>query len=202
MQHPKLLTRGTLARAPLLSGIALAAAGPALGADATVSDAFDRLDADRNGSLSQRELDVDTSLRGSFATLDTNRDQRISGSEFRGSVSTTPGDPLTFDALDTNRDGRLTETELATTPGRSLDWFDSNRDGRVSRDEYDRGASAAPAPDAGGMDERRPATPRPDAGGTTRSPTGTGERDPGTSRDLGTSRDGPAGDAGSSPTTP
>ena len=71
--------------------------------------------------------------------LDTNRDGRLTRSEWSGSAAV-------FDALDTNRDGVLTRAEAVGSDERQAGGefrsADLNRDGFVSRDEWPWNAAA------------------------------------------------------------
>ena len=77
------------------------------------AQAFDWLDRDNNNVISRQEMGVEASsaagtstANDTFATLDTNRDQRLSINEWVWSRRS-------FDQRDTNRDGVLTRAEMA-----------------------------------------------------------------------------------------
>jgi Ca2+-binding EF-hand superfamily protein len=75
-----------------------------------------------------------------YSQYDTNRDGRITRSEF-------PADPAWFDRADRNRDGVLTRSEAETfarsvNPETELRQLGVNRDGMVSRGEWRGDATA------------------------------------------------------------
>lgn len=112
--------------------------------------AFDRLDLDRDGVLTPRELrrGSDTSVDGAFERLDRDRNGIITRAEW-------PADrDALFERLDRNRDGVLTRAEVQgvrDSRGRDNDddWdrdddergmrfrgMDRNGDGRITRREW------------------------------------------------------------------
>jgi hypothetical protein len=75
------------------------------------AQAFDWLDRDNNDVISRQEMGVGTPAGSdSFASLDANRDQRLTVDEWVWSRRS-------FDQRDTNGDGALTRAELAASPG-------------------------------------------------------------------------------------
>ena len=84
--------------------------------------AFDALDANRNGVLSHGEF-IARGQDGEFASLDTNRDNRIARNEWRG-------DRGAFDRLDVNRNNVLSLVEFSARGD------DSNDDGLITRNEW------------------------------------------------------------------
>ena len=120
---------------------------------------FDRLDANRDGRISQDEwrydyqmfrradqnndnilsrreflnADTDMDREDNFDNLDANNDGRIERSEWHSSVDA-------FRWLDRNGDGVLSRTEVVGDgPTRETDRFDAidtNNDGRITRDEW------------------------------------------------------------------
>jgi hypothetical protein len=116
------------------------------------------LDLDQNGELSADEI---ARASASLATLDKNKDGKLTEEELRPIVEGGPGGPgggpapgpatheivdrlMEFDA---NKDGRLTRVEA---PGRLKGIFeraDTNKDGALTRDELTKYAeSLAPRP--------------------------------------------------------
>ena len=119
---------------------------------------FDKLDQDKDGSLTAEELGGFPRALGNdearpprngpgflpnFANLDANSDKKVSRDEWQGP-------PPMFDRIDANRDGGIDETEWSAARGRLprggppafgerfLSFFDSNADRKVSRDEFAR----------------------------------------------------------------
>jgi len=90
---------------------------------------------------------------GAFNRIDTNRDNRISRTEFDNtSLDNDYGyrndnngydDRAAFNSVDTNRDGWVTRTEWRSGNA-SFDRIDTNNDNRISRFEFDNGASGNP----------------------------------------------------------
>jgi hypothetical protein len=103
-------------------------------------DVFDRLDVDRDGSLSDAEAGADAGLLARFAQIDVDDDRRLSSEEYAAAMAPR-AQPLQgappFETLDSDRSGSLTADELmAPGAGRSLLDLDVDRDGRVSAEEY------------------------------------------------------------------
>jgi len=74
---------------------------------------FDKLDRDRDGTLTGRELRGSLSAR-EFTAADTDKDGTISKDEYLAVVEQR------FKAADTDNDGTLTRRELRTKTGRQL----------------------------------------------------------------------------------
>lgn len=98
-------------------------------------ESFRRADHNNDGVLSRSEflttdlLDDDRGER--FVDLDSDRDGRLSRSEWHGSARL-------FDALDANRDGLVTRAEMIGTelPPELFSSVDVNRDGAIAKNEW------------------------------------------------------------------
>ena len=133
--------------------------------EARVRDMFARVDANRDGFVTQAEAQA---FRGAaragrqenrgersearFARLDANRDGSISRDEFfaragrgdraeRGERRGQRGGMMAglsgkrFERIDADRDGRVSLAEVTTQRLRAFDRADANRDGRLTREE-------------------------------------------------------------------
>jgi hypothetical protein len=112
---------------------------------------FRRADHNGDGVLTQREFlgeaanDAEgadggyasTGTDAQFLDLDTNRDDRVSRSEWRS-------DRASFDRLDENRDGYLTRAEMAAPDTQAVDFssLDRDRNGVISRGEWLQSAAS------------------------------------------------------------
>ena len=100
-------------------------------------DAFDRLDRNDDGFLSRAELDqpvLPATREQRFATLDVNRDGRLTTSEWRGGTEA-------FARLDANHDGAIARAEFLNPPTSlsRLELFfrwDHDDNGTLSRSEW------------------------------------------------------------------
>jgi Ca2+-binding EF-hand superfamily protein len=100
-------------------------------------DRFEYLDADQNGRI---ELDEWHATRQEFNRLDRNRDGTLSRAEL-GVADSTLGQPESFASLDVNRNGLISFNEWHWSRS-SFDRRDTNSDGAISRNEYIGGSSA------------------------------------------------------------
>jgi Ca2+-binding EF-hand superfamily protein len=93
---------------------------------------FDRLDANRDGSISRAEFTAAPALR------EQRHVARSGGKGERGMERSARGMGLRghmFDMADANRDGRVTMAEATAAAYRHFDMADANRDGQITRDE-------------------------------------------------------------------
>jgi Ca2+-binding EF-hand superfamily protein len=105
-------------------------------------DAFKRIDANGDGSMSAAELaaaDVGVARRkldAQFGKLDTNKDGQLSKAEFLAAspqpAALVPGMSKTIAALDKNKDGKVTPDEFRAPQLALFDRIDTNKDGVVS----------------------------------------------------------------------
>jgi Ca2+-binding EF-hand superfamily protein len=130
--------------------------------EARVDAGFARVDADRDGFVTQDEVRAAAEARrgrrgeargarreqngerraAAFARLDANRDGVISRAEFDNRPAMAPGDRAERRALRAGRGGGQGGGMFARFGGRAFAAADANRDGRVSREEARSGALA------------------------------------------------------------
>src|SRR5689334_12337295 len=99
----------------LCSAPLIAAAHPRAGGGGP--ERFEQLDADKNGSVSQSELQA--SIARHFGELDQNKDGRVTQQEaeaFHASKRAEHGQKR-FAEHDADHDGRLSKKEMANLPG-------------------------------------------------------------------------------------
>jgi Ca2+-binding EF-hand superfamily protein len=119
---------------------AVAACSPI--APRTVRSPFATLDSDRDGRISRDEF-VAFMTREGFARLDTDRNGAITWDEWR-TFDTTPDARRNFEALDTNHDERISPEEWTYNLGpsgvalRLFTGFDLDRDEALSQHEFDQ----------------------------------------------------------------
>jgi hypothetical protein len=104
---------------------------------------FSDLDRDRNGVLTRPEMDVPL---GRWASLDRNRDSRLTRSELKLAYLRGSGRPRALRGLsgrwarwDTNRDARVTRAEAVRGAELHFERRDGNGDGVLTRREVDAG---------------------------------------------------------------
>ena len=96
---------------------------------------FKTVDADEDGKVAQAE--IDKALADRMARYDTNKDGKLSLTEFEG-VWLELSRPLMvrgFQRLDPDGDSAITEDELASRFGRIVERFDRNGDGVLTRQD-------------------------------------------------------------------
>lgn len=102
------------------------------------SSAIDRLDANGDGAVSRQEFRI--ARAADFRRLDADRDGTLTEAEFLGRGA-DPESPVTrrrrarFAALDADGDGRVTQPEYFEFGARQFRGRDANGDGRISPDE-------------------------------------------------------------------
>ncbi len=128
-------------------------------AQARVKALFDRMDADRNGTVTSEEAVANRAARRAemrnrrFEMLDTNNDGSISKAEFdqtgtmrggmgrRGAMAGGRGKNRRVGQggmgrhFDTNGDGTVSETEMTAATMARFDMIDANKDGTVTPEE-------------------------------------------------------------------
>jgi Ca2+-binding EF-hand superfamily protein len=121
--------------------------------DDDIVEDFDSLDYDRTGRI---ERDEWNGTRPAFNRLDTNRDGTLSRAELNaGTRAIRTADD--FSSLDRNNNGVISIGEWRTTHGNFID-YDRNRDGVVSRSEYGAADNRGVLDDAVVVDSRQPWT--------------------------------------------
>jgi Ca2+-binding EF-hand superfamily protein len=144
MNSPRFLSRSCLVAATLVfaaSNVALAAPGDPRathGRHAMQAALFDRIDADRDGSISRAEFDAMTARR--FARIDADGDGTISLDEMLAWHGLRHEDRVRarFARLDADGDGRISVDEMAAAADRRFARMDRDGDGTISREEFGR----------------------------------------------------------------
>jgi hypothetical protein len=95
--------------------------------------AFERLDSNRDGSISRQEWDAGRAARQQRMAA---RGERAPGARRIGGMRMGGGfGGRMFEMADANKDGRVTLAEAQAAALRHFDTVDSNRDGRITPDE-------------------------------------------------------------------
>ena len=119
---------------------------------------FNRLDTNKDGSISREEAAAAPDIIVIFPALDTNSDNQVSQGEWNaynwasappsssagasaatgpGSVA-MPGSAAMFNRLDTNKDGMISREEASVSPGVVVIFtqVDANSDNQISKGEW------------------------------------------------------------------
>lgn len=136
----KLLSAAIAATLVLTSAAALQAA-PEGAVDRTAVDrtkaretAFNRMDTNKDGSLSREEMNAAATRRA--ARLDADKDGKVSRAEFVSVGKATAKREARFTKLDKAGVGTLPLERFVAVHLRRLDRMDANKDGVISRAEY------------------------------------------------------------------
>jgi hypothetical protein len=113
---------------------------------------FNRLDTNKNGSISREEAAAAPDIIVIFPVLDTNSDNQVSQGEWNAynwaaapasssagaSAAGGPGSAAMFNRLDTNSDGMISQEEAAASPGVVVIFteVDTNKDNQLSKSEW------------------------------------------------------------------
>lgn len=103
------------------------------------------VDTDRDGKITQAEIDAAVNAR--FARFDTDQNGRLSLEEFAALWAdlTRPAMVRAFQFMDPNGDGSVTKAEVDERFGRLVQRFDRNGDGALSmEDRGGRGGRGGP----------------------------------------------------------
>jgi Ca2+-binding EF-hand superfamily protein len=97
---------------------------------------FDRLDANRDGSISRAEFTAAPARQDRrMVGRDGNQRKAATGAKGMGRMGGMSLGGRMFEMADANRDGRLTMPEATSAAYRHFDMADANRDGQISREE-------------------------------------------------------------------
>lgn len=103
-------------------------------ATAPDEDFFQKLDTNRDGKVSLKELAAWREMQ--FVRLDTNKDGSLSREEVAAGKTNFARKILaSFDRIDTNQDQKLSQAEFRAGGRRRFLMFDANRDGYFSKEE-------------------------------------------------------------------
>lgn len=96
---------------------------------------MDRMDTDRDGSVSRAELDA--MRKSEVGKHDANGDGKLTLGEFEGLWLSFVRDRMVdgFQKLDRDGDAVLTEDEIARPLNRMMSWLDRNDDDKLSKKE-------------------------------------------------------------------
>ncbi|SFR57482.1 EF-hand domain-containing protein [Litoreibacter janthinus] len=146
------LLAGNLKTKLALAGVGLALAltpmvAQAKGGPQGPRVAFEELDADGNGSITEAEMQAHRAAR--FTTADTDGDGSLSRAELEAQMSADKGDRMgrrldrMIDRLDTDKNGALSQEELAQAGGErkgrgGFSRLDKDGDGAVSKAEFEQ----------------------------------------------------------------
>ena len=138
---------GTLLIAVCGAGSAFAQGGP--GRDARPS--FETLDLNKDGSVTQEEIDA--AGQAHFATLDTDSNGALNKEELLARAQERAAKRIDrmIERLDADNDGALTLAELDARrgQGRMMERLDADGDGAISQAEFDAGPGKARKPRKG-----------------------------------------------------
>ena len=103
-----------------------------------VTKLFDRVDADKNGAVTQAE--VNTLRKTEMAKFDASKDGKLSLDEFENLWLSYVRERMVdhFQRLDSDGDAMVTSDEIATPLNWMMSWLDRNDDKKLTRDELSR----------------------------------------------------------------
>ncbi len=100
-----------------------------------ISAMFDRFDADKDGVITEAEIEAARATR--LAAADTNGDGALSAEEFTARAVARAAERAAgmFARLDADGDGKLSDAEMQPRRGGMMAWLDADKDGTITRDE-------------------------------------------------------------------
>jgi Ca2+-binding EF-hand superfamily protein len=98
---------------------------------------FENLDVNKDLSLDKTELAKLQDMTRDFATIDVDKNGKLSKNEFQTWISRSAALP-TFESLDLNRDMLIDSTEINKSDvlKRDMKLIDTDKNGKVSQEEY------------------------------------------------------------------